>query len=336
MSNSFVTSAQSQQPSFPVAPWIALAGLLGAGMLTTLWQDHRRMIAGHLVEVVKQNWHAGMPMGLAQAVFAALALLAVVAASVPFLLAVFLLVETILVGRAGEGRRLRLHGVIWLLHLLLLYGAGLIFTQVIRTSILPLVTISKADLPDWLGGFRSALLLIALLLCFDFVGYCTHRLQHGVPLFWRFHSVHHSIEELDSLASFSHPLDAVVPRLGLGLLALLVGFTFDTVIVLHAFLAIHGSLIHTRAPVNLGPLGGWLVDNRYHFLHHTRAEAQSGINFGGLTTIWDRVFGTYRRPLPGRLPQTGLDDQRHPGSLRQFLLAPFASRRSEANAVTLP
>ena len=39
-------------------------------------------------------------------------------------------------------------------------------------------------------------------------GYWGHRLSHTVPFLWRFHAVHHSIEEMDWLAAGRlHPLD---------------------------------------------------------------------------------------------------------------------------------
>ena len=47
-----------------------------------------------------------------------------------------------------------------------------------------------------------------------FVGaYWGHRLSHTVPFLWRFHAVHHSIEQMDWLAAGRlHPLDRRSPR----------------------------------------------------------------------------------------------------------------------------
>lgn len=65
---------------------------------------------------------------------------------------------------------------------------------------------------DWLHalvplGFRSAvagqpwwLQAVEMILLSDFLIYWGHRLQHRVPILWRFHSIHHSAEHLDWLA----------------------------------------------------------------------------------------------------------------------------------------
>src|SRR6266550_4042913 len=47
----------------------------------------------------------------------------------------------------------------------------------------------------------------------DVVQYWAHRATHQVPFLWRFHKVHHSIEEMDWLAAGRlHPLDSVFTR----------------------------------------------------------------------------------------------------------------------------
>ena len=88
-----------------------------------------------------------------------------------------------------------------------------------------------------------------------------------------------------------------------------------------AFQTIHDRLLHTRAPVNFGFLGGVLVDNRTHFLHHTRTEARSGKNFASTFTILDRLFGTWERPETGALTATGIDGQGRHAALGAFFLA---------------
>lgn len=47
----------------------------------------------------------------------------------------------------------------------------------------------------------------------DFVGYWLHRLQHGWPVLWRLHAVHHSSTKVDWLAGGrNHPLEGVIAR----------------------------------------------------------------------------------------------------------------------------
>ena len=48
--------------------------------------------------------------------------------------------------------------------------------------------------PYWIQVIEAVILA-------DLGFYVAHRLFHGVPWLWRFHAIHHSIQELDWLAS---------------------------------------------------------------------------------------------------------------------------------------
>jgi sterol desaturase/sphingolipid hydroxylase (fatty acid hydroxylase superfamily) len=50
--------------------------------------------------------------------------------------------------------------------------------------------------------------VIEAVILADLGFYVAHRLFHGVPWLWRFHAIHHSIQELDWLAGVRvHVLD---------------------------------------------------------------------------------------------------------------------------------
>lgn len=304
------------------APWLAFAVLIGASVLLIHWQVEIYAFSKQLVQIAKQGWYAGSPLGLWNAFWAVLAFCGLKAVAVLFLFGVCLGVEITLTGeQPSDWRRVFIHCGFWLL----LAGYSLAATPILN-AIMPmpstsLLVIDYHQLPLWLAGAQSAVVMVLFVLCYDFVSYFTHRLQHKVPLLWHFHAVHHSIESADGLSNFSHPVDGLLERLGMVTIALLIGFRFESVILLQAWLDLHTSLVHTRAPINFGPLGNWIADNRYHRIHHTPIEAQSGINFGSITTIWDRVFGTYRAPQSNELPPTGLADRRSPRTISQFVLA---------------
>src|SRR4051812_25746588 len=63
-------------------------------------------------------------------------------------------------------------------------------------------------------GSQNRLLQFAeALLIANVGGYFGHRLEHQIPFLWRFHSIHHSIAEMDWLAAARlHPLDQVVSK----------------------------------------------------------------------------------------------------------------------------
>src|SRR5439155_6717222 len=46
--------------------------------------------------------------------------------------------------------------------------------------------------------------LVAGFLLLDFLRYLVHRLEHAVPLLWRFHAVHHSDPDVDLTTAVRH------------------------------------------------------------------------------------------------------------------------------------
>ena len=51
--------------------------------------------------------------------------------------------------------------------------------------------------------------------------------------------------------------------------------------------------IHADLPWTLGPVGKVLISPAAHRLHHIDDDKLMGQNFGGLFTLWDRLFGTF-------------------------------------------
>ena len=134
-------------------------------------------------------------------------------------------------------------------------------------------------------------------------GYIGHRLSHEVPFLWRFHSVHHSISEMDWLAAARvHPLDQIVTK-ALTLVPLyILGFskaTFGAYIALATF---HAVFIHANVRFKFGKLR-WLIGSpQFHHWHHSADREAHNKNFAGELPLLDLIFGTYY--LPGdRMPE---------------------------------
>jgi sterol desaturase/sphingolipid hydroxylase (fatty acid hydroxylase superfamily) len=173
--------------------------------------------------------------------------------------------------------------------------------------------------------YASAGTLIGLL-SFEFLYYWFHRLQH-TRLMWRFHAVHHAIEDVDALNAYPHwteeasrlpfvvlPTALLVP---VGLPALPWGI----------WSALHSVYIHSQSRVNLGPFWRLCMDNRFHRLHHSREERHFDKNFGLTTPLWDWMFGTLYVPAKDEWPETGLADQREISGVGDFLWRPFRTAR---------
>jgi sterol desaturase/sphingolipid hydroxylase (fatty acid hydroxylase superfamily) len=165
-------------------------------------------------------------------------------------------------------------------------------------------------------------LFVLALFVADFCLYWVHRALHAVPSLWRFHRVHHSPTDLCILENVVHPVEVVLRWLLIIIpTSYLIRVDTGDLLLLGAIVAALIQLQHMNVPVNLGRFGGLLVDNRYHFIHHSRSPADFNSNYAGMFPVLDMLFGTYRRPKPGPLPPTGLAHHGAPTTFRHYLLA---------------
>lgn len=150
------------------------------------------------------------------------------------------------------------------------------------------------------SAVQSIPLLLQFVLCVvvaDLMQYWVHRAFHAVPVLWRFHKVHHSVERMDWIAgSRLHLVDVLVTR-GLVLLPLIVlGFDEIALFGYLAFVSIHAVFIHA----NFGPSHAWLersiVMPRFHHWHHAIEEEAHDRNFAVHLPLFDRLFGTEFMP----------------------------------------
>lgn len=195
----------------------------------------------------------------------------------------------------------------------------------------PFGLLNLTPLPVWLHWLGAILLL-------DCWQYGWHRLNHRVPLLWRFHAVHHSDAEMDAssgvrfhtgemVLSFLVRL-AVLPLIGLTLTQLLVyEFVSLPVILFH-----HSNLrISNQADRYLR----WLIVTPWmHCVHHSRWQPETDSNYASFLSVWDRLFGSFRlRDKPAEI-SLGLDNyQEHEWrELPGMLVAPF--RKSPSRDVT--
>lgn len=164
--------------------------------------------------------------------------------------------------------------------------------------------------------------------------YAAHRAFHAVPFLWRFHSVHHSIEELDWLAAHRvHPVDQIVHSAASYLPLYLLGFPVEAIAAHGAIYLVQSHLIHANTRLGFGPLRHVLASPAFHHWHHTN-EAPFDRNFAPSFTWLDRLFGTLH--LPDAVPaRYGTDDPVPHDYLRQ-LAWPFVRRAAPAPAAPEP
>ncbi|HEX8525528.1 sterol desaturase family protein [Allosphingosinicella sp.] len=280
--------------------------------------------AAHQKALLVESFARGGLAGYAEAAVHAAAWVFVVIVFRPMLLlAAVVLIESRLASRGEERKNLALAWTVRAAFLIFAYALGLLLARSLPALPGPLFDFTDSGSPSWLRTAQMAVLLLITVLATDFFQYWAHRSFHRFRFLWKFHAVHHSPRDLDVLHAFQHPVEAAATwfLVALPLGALIAGVDAGQFSLLAAFFLVQSHLAHTKAPVHLGPLGGLLVDNRFHFIHHSREPRHFDRNFAAIFPVFDRIFGTYCKPEPGPLPKTGLGDRLPPQRLSHYFLA---------------
>ena len=171
-----------------------------------------------------------------------------------------------------------------------------------------------AILADFWAGTNAAIVLAATMLVGEFVVYWRHRIEHS-PLLWPMHAVHQSDEAMTWLALLrKHPLAYLLALFVDSAPLLLLGLPIWAIAACALVRSGWGYFIHADLPWTLGPLGRWVISPAAHRLHHIDDIELCGSNYGGVLTLWDRLFGTWIDPAPYLDCRTGVD-----GGSRGFL-----------------
>lgn len=182
-------------------------------------------------------------------------------------------------------------------------------------------------LSPYLGRFHSqpfALQAVEALLISDLADYGQHRAMHAVPLLWRFHRVHHSIENLDWLGGFrAHPVDAALATICAGAPLYVLGMPPIFMLLFTAFDTINTPFSHGNLNLSLGRFW-WIVRNpEYHRWHHSKDRIGMNRNFAQCFPIWDIIFGTAYLPKDRAVSSFGLVGEVLPADYALQLLSPF-------------
>jgi sterol desaturase/sphingolipid hydroxylase (fatty acid hydroxylase superfamily) len=178
---------------------------------------------------------------------------------------------------------------------------GVVFAVVLA---LPLIWVRPFGIAGALPLPAALVLGLALAFLGNYVG---HRLTHTVPFLWRFHSVHHSIERMDWVASARlHPIDqaftqacAIAPLVVLGF----GGGAFAGIAVVFTLLALFQ---HANVRLRFPGLR-WVINTpEWHHWHHAVDPEARDKNFG--LPVIDRLFGTAYLPKGRRPSGFGVSD----------------------------
>jgi sterol desaturase/sphingolipid hydroxylase (fatty acid hydroxylase superfamily) len=165
----------------------------------------------------------------------------------------------------------------------------------------------------------------------DFKFYWFHRFQHR--FLWRFHAVHHSIENVTAINSYHHWSEPFFYSLVVGIPSAFIDVqALPVMLALSAFFRLQHFFIHSQTRLHLGPMARLIVDNRYHRIHHSTDPKHHNRNFGAMTPLWDWLFGTLHFPRNNEWPATGLAEVKEPQSLAEWSSLPWRLRPNKVSS----
>ncbi len=161
-------------------------------------------------------------------------------------------------------------------------------------------------LPD--EGWALAGSAAVFFLATDFLDYLWHRAQHAVPLLWAMHSLHHSDTAMNVTTSTRHFwLEAPIRAMLVYPLVSIVFQVPPAILLFYGLFKLQDFVQHLNLKVDFGPLWPVLSSPQYHRIHHSTRPEHYNRNFAHFLPLFDIIFGTHHRPLPGEYPPTGLE-----------------------------
>jgi len=157
-----------------------------------------------------------------------------------------------------------------------------------------------ADLPPWLVG-------VIAFIAWDLGFYWLHRLHHRFGALWAIHAVHHQGEHFNLSLGIRNSWLSSLSSLPFFVPLALAGVPVEVFV---AVSSIHYTVQFYNHCGVVGP-AGWLekvmVTPQHHRIHHGANPEYIDKNFGGTLLIWDKLFGTFQRPVEGITLRYGID-----------------------------
>lgn len=154
--------------------------------------------------------------------------------------------------------------------------------------------------------------LLVFFVLRDFIQWNVHRALHRYEWLWKFHKVHHSVEEMGFSAHLRyHWMENVVYGVVQYLPLAMIGFNLEHAFWVYLATTLIGHWNHTNFTFNIGFLK-YIFNNPemhiWHHAYHLSKERPNGVNFGLSLSIWDYLFRTNYIPKSGRDIELGFPD----------------------------
>jgi sterol desaturase/sphingolipid hydroxylase (fatty acid hydroxylase superfamily) len=200
-------------------------------------------------------------------------------------------------------------------------GINLVFTVIhliIHTALAILIVMLSDWCRDrsfgivyWTHANTSILLTIIIgALALDYSSWLVHLVMHKIKPLWRFHLIHHTDNTVDVTTGLRHhPGDSILRGVFFLILIFVSGAPMYSVMFYQTLLVLVTAFTHANIslPKPIDKIISYiLVSPNMHKVHHHWKQPYTDSNYGGVFSIWDRLFGTYKTLDPGEI-RYGLD-----------------------------
>jgi sterol desaturase/sphingolipid hydroxylase (fatty acid hydroxylase superfamily) len=135
---------------------------------------------------------------------------------------------------------------------------------------------------------------IVAFLIIDFLYYWKHRIEHQVRLFWGYHSVHHSSSYYNYAVAFRGLFTEQFTSNLFYLPAVFIGFHPVVLVLCIKLVYLYQFWLHSEMIGCLHTFDLIFNSPSNHRVHHGCNDIYIDKNLGGVTMLWDHLFGTYQ------------------------------------------
>ena len=197
-----------------------------------------------------------------------------------------------------------------------------LFSGLFGNNLSEVALINIEDYPEWIQ-------LLTFFVVTDFVQWVTHVLLHRFSFLWRFHKVHHSVEQMGFAAHLRYHWMENVFYTPVKYIAVMLigGFQPEQAFIVYYFAIAIGHFNHANIGIDYGPLKYIFNNSKMHIWHHAYElpeDRSHGVNFGISLSIWDYIFRTNYIPNSGRDIKLGFEKiESYPKTFFKQLISGF-------------
>ncbi|MGK7390244.1 MAG: sterol desaturase family protein [Candidatus Cyclobacteriaceae bacterium M2_1C_046] len=185
---------------------------------------------------------------------------------------------------------------------------------------------------NWIT-FPGVLELILTFLLLDYGMYIWHRMNHNIPLLWRFHNVHHTDLDLDVTTAvrfhFGELFFSIFFR---SAIIIMIGASVTNLLLYEIFFQAATAFHHSnlKLPKKLeNKLVKVIVTPRMHGIHHSIYKKETDSNYATIFSFWDKLHKTKILSVPQRKITIGVPAWRdhHELKITSLIMMPFSKQR---------